>query len=120
MRDREIEFFAGDYCADSGHGLDRRRREESEEREEVYDQLEEQYEVLGQEQDLDVYLDMEEEIYASMEDMPYGPYVQPPRGILNFRLFTALPKHNTRNITSLLYGSVSQGLGTTKFTNLIG
>ena len=103
--------------ADSDHDLYRSRREESEEREDVYDQPEEQYEVLGQEQDLDVYLDMEEEVYTSMEDMPY---VQPPRGILNFRLFTALPKHNTRNITSLLYGSVSQGLGTTKFTNLIG
>ena len=84
----------------------------------MYDQLEEQYEVLGQEQDLDVYLDMEEEVYTSMEDDI--PYVQPPRGILNFRLFTALPKHDTRTITSLLCGSVSQGLGTTKFTNLIG
>ena len=72
--------------------------EESEEREQVEDQFEEQYLEEEQEQHLEeerVCLNMEQDQYIAMED-------EPPQGILNFRMCTALPKHSTRNITSIM------------------
>ena len=105
--------------------------EETEEREQAEDQFEEADEVMGQEQYLDVegelglnmqqddeLLDMEEEPYVDITqdhqhqdmeqdvDMEDGQYQQTPPGILNFRMFTALPKHNTRNITSIIIISI--------------
>ena len=73
------------------------------EREQYEDVRDEQYVGMGDKQ----YEDMGSEQYEDMggeqyEDMGNEQYQQMPPGILNFGMCTALPKHNTRNITSIV------------------
>lgn len=79
---------------------------------ESLDLVEEPYEDMAQElQRLDLeqeqYVDSEQQLYEDMErdqhlDMGDEQYQQTPPGILNFRMCTALPKHNTKNITIVI------------------
>ena len=92
-----------DMAQDHQH-LDMEQEQYEDVEQQLYvDKEREQYEDMGGEQ----YVGMGDEQYEDMggeqyEDMGDEQYQQMPPGILNFGMCTALPKHNTRNITSIV------------------